>query len=55
MKKILQRFVKEESGQSMVEYIIIAALVIIVSIAVWRGLGGTVQDKVKHIDDELNK
>lgn len=53
MKKWFKRFVKEESGQSMVEYIIIAALVIIVAIAAWKLLGSKITGNVQKIEKEL--
>lgn len=53
MKKLISRFIHEESGQGLVEYIILAALMIIVLITVIRNLGGTMGEKFKEIEKNI--
>lgn len=53
MKKFFNWFVKEESGQGMVEYGLIIALVAIVVIAVLTSLGGKLTDTFQGIVDAL--
>jgi pilus assembly protein Flp/PilA len=50
MKKLWNKFVSEESGQGMVEYGLILALIAVVVIAVLQALGG----KVKGTFDSIN-
>lgn len=46
MKKFVNWFAGEESGQSMVEYGLIIGLVAVVLIGVVAGIGTTTKDKV---------
>jgi pilus assembly protein Flp/PilA len=39
MKSLMTRFVKDESGATAIEYGLIAALISVVCIAVWRLVG----------------
>ena len=45
---------KSRSGQTMVEYIIIVALVAIAGLAVWRIFGGTLTKKMSGVVSELD-
>lgn len=54
MRQLLKNFVKEESGQGMIEYVIIMALLVIAAIAALRLLGGALKDKFNTVTDELN-
>lgn len=53
MKNLMKWFASEESGQGMVEYALIIALVAIVVIGVLTTLGGTLQDTFTGITDGL--
>lgn len=52
MKKFL---FDEESGQGMVEYALILALVAVAAIVAFRTLGGTISNKASEVSDTLNK
>ncbi len=49
MKEIVKRLITEESGQGMVEYALILALVSIAAILALTGLGTSVKDKFAEI------
>lgn len=53
MKKFLNWFSNEESGQGMVEYALIIALVAIVVIVALRALGTATNNKMQNVADEL--
>lgn len=51
---MLRSFLKDESGQGMVEYALIIALIAIVVIAVLTALGGSIKGVFKGSSDALN-
>lgn len=53
MKKLWNKFVSEESGQGMVEYGLILALIAVVVIAVLQALGGKVQGTFDSINNAM--
>jgi pilus assembly protein Flp/PilA len=53
MKKFLNWFVKEESGQGMVEYGLILGLVALAVIAALTLLGTNINEKFDAINDSL--
>ena len=53
MKKVINWFVSEESGQGMVEYGLIIALVAVVLITVLTNLGGGLEKTFQNIVDKL--
>lgn len=53
MKKLMNWLKNEESGQGMVEYALIIALIAVVVIGAVRFLGQTVEGKFEEIDTEL--
>ena len=53
MKKLANAFIKDESGQGMIEYVIIAALIVIAVIATLITLGGTLKEKFEDVDKGL--
>jgi pilus assembly protein Flp/PilA len=56
MKKHLHRLVrvgKKQSGQSLVEYALILALIAVVAILVLQGLGGKVNNTLSSINANL--
>jgi Flp pilus assembly pilin Flp len=56
MKKSLQKFIrriKRQSGQSLVEYALILALISVVAILVLRGIGTNVNTKLSNVNGNL--
>ena len=53
MKKMLNWFISEESGQGMVEYGLIIALIAIVVIAALTAVGNGVNAKFEEIEGQL--
>lgn len=53
MKKFWDKFVSEESGQGMVEYGLILALIAVVVIGVLQALGGKVQGTFDSINNVM--
>jgi pilus assembly protein Flp/PilA len=56
MKKHIQKLVrrmKRQSGQSLVEYALILALISVVAILVLRGIGTSVNNKLTDINSNL--
>jgi pilus assembly protein Flp/PilA len=56
MKKYLQKIirrVKRQSGQSLVEYALILALISVVAILVLRGIGTSVNNKLTNVNTNL--
>lgn len=51
---MLRKFFKDESGQGMVEYALIIALIAIVVIAVLAALGGSITDVFKDSSEALD-
>lgn len=53
MKKIVNRFAKDESGATAIEYGLIAALISVVIIGVLSTIGTRLSNKFNQIADEL--
>lgn len=53
MKKLWNKFVSEESGQGMVEYGLILALIAVVVITVLQALGNKVQGTFDTINNNM--
>ena len=53
MKNIVNRFAKDESGATAIEYGLIAALISVVIIGVLSTIGGNLNDKFQEIADQL--
>jgi Flp pilus assembly pilin Flp len=52
LKKLFRRMQKQ-SGQSLVEYALILALISVVAILVLRGIGTTVNSKLENVNTNL--
>ena len=53
MLKRIKGFMFDESGQGLVEYVLIIALIAIATIALLNSLGGRVGEQIQAIIDEL--
>lgn len=53
MSKFINRFIKDESGATAIEYGLIAALIAVVIIAATQALGGNVRDNFQNIADNM--
>ena len=53
MKNVLQRFLKDETGATAIEYGLIAAGISVAIIAVVNGLGGKLNTTFSTISDKL--
>ncbi len=56
MKKQIQKMLRKfnrKSGQSLVEYALILALISVVAILVLRGIGTSVNTKLSNVNDNL--
>lgn len=55
MIQIFKDFIKEEKGQTLVEWIMILALILVVIIAVMRNIGKEGKNRSDKILEELRK
>ncbi|PZM78521.1 MAG: Flp family type IVb pilin [Candidatus Margulisiibacteriota bacterium] len=53
MTELLADFIKNEEGQGLVEYALIAALIAVAAIVALTFLGGTVSNKMRAIGDNI--
>jgi len=49
MWTLIKKFVKEEEGMEMVEYAVVAALVIIAAVGVWATLGTEIVNRMGDV------
>lgn len=54
MKRLFMRFIRDENGQSLVEYGLILALVVIAAIIVMRSLGEEVRGTFTDVVNTLS-
>ena len=52
---MLKKFLKDESGQGMVEYALIIALIAVVVIATVAAIGNAINTKFTNVKTELEK
>jgi pilus assembly protein Flp/PilA len=55
MKDLKNFLLNEESGQGMVEYGLIIALIAVVAMGAFGILGGKVRDKMTNVTSEMDK
>ncbi|MCM0611999.1 Flp family type IVb pilin [Marinobacter sediminum] len=55
MKNIIEKFIKDESGASMVEYAVLVALIAAASIVIIGVLGNEINDAFNSVVTELQK
>jgi pilus assembly protein Flp/PilA len=53
MKNLMNRFAKDESGATAIEYGLIAALIAVVCIATWRSIGAQMLLKFQSVEAGL--
>lgn len=53
MKKFIKNFIRNEEGQGLTEYAILAALLVVVVIGILTTLGGTMKDKFTQINKSI--
>jgi pilus assembly protein Flp/PilA len=53
MKNLMNRFAKDESGATAIEYGLIAALIAVVCITMWRNIGSELLTKFTAVRDGL--
>ena len=54
MKQLIQKFLKDESGATMVEYAILVALISVAAIAIIAIIGGQIKDAFQKVQDGLD-
>ncbi len=55
MKNLMNRFAKDESGATAIEYGLIAALIAVVCISVWTTVGTNLKERFEEVRDGLVK
>lgn len=55
MRALIWRLWREDEGQDLIEYALLAALIALVAIVAMRALGTGINDKLKAVNDELAK
>ncbi len=53
MWTLIKKLAKEEEGMETVEYAVVAALVIVVGIAIWKGLGSAISAKITELTSAI--
>lgn len=54
MKQLFVRFMKEEEGQDLIEYALLAALIAVVAYGAISAVGSTVNGKFSTVNTQLN-
>lgn len=50
MKNLIQRFIREEEGQDLIEYALLAALIAVASIAILGTIAGSVNSVFSQVN-----
>jgi pilus assembly protein Flp/PilA len=53
MKQLITRFIKEEEGQDLIEYALLAALIALAAITAMTNLGGAINTKFSNVSTSL--
>jgi pilus assembly protein Flp/PilA len=53
MKNLLARFIKEEDGQDLIEYALLAALIAIAAVAIMTTVGGSINTIFSKVNGKL--
>jgi pilus assembly protein Flp/PilA len=54
MKKLIQRFIREEDGQDLIEYALLAAIIALGCVVVLNNLRGGIQGVFTNVNTSLN-
>jgi pilus assembly protein Flp/PilA len=55
MKNLIQRFVREEDGQDIIEYALLAAFISVIAIAAIIAIGGRVNNIYTGVSSQVNR
>jgi pilus assembly protein Flp/PilA len=55
MKNLMNRFAKDESGATAIEYGLIAALIAVVCVTVWTQIGTNLTTRFTDVNNALKK
>ena len=50
---LIKKFAKEEEGMETVEYAVVAALVIAVTVLVWQNLGTAIKKRIEDLTNAI--
>jgi pilus assembly protein Flp/PilA len=53
MKEMLRRFVREEEGQDLIEYALLAALIGVVTVAAMNALQDAIESQFNDVETQL--
>jgi pilus assembly protein Flp/PilA len=53
MKELLRRFVREEEGQDLIEYALLAALIGVVTVAAMNALQNAIEGQFNSVETQL--
>jgi pilus assembly protein Flp/PilA len=53
MREFLSRFLRDEDGATLVEYVLLVALIGVVAITAMRFLGGTAANKLNNVSGHV--
>jgi pilus assembly protein Flp/PilA len=53
MKELLRRFVREEEGQDLIEYALLAALIGVVTVAAMNALQNAIEGQFNAVETQL--
>jgi pilus assembly protein Flp/PilA len=53
MKTLLNRFVREEEGAALVEYVLLVALIGVVALIAMRAIGGNASNKLTSVSNNI--
>ncbi len=54
MKNFVLRFIKDEDGQDLIEYALLAALIALAAITAMQALGGAINQKFSDVSKSLS-
>jgi pilus assembly protein Flp/PilA len=55
MGNLIVRFMKEEDGMEMVEWALVAGLVVIAAVGAWSGIGGDIKDIMTKLEEKTGE
>ena len=54
MKNLIQRFIREEDGQDIIEYALLAAFISICAVLIISQIGPSVRDRYQQVADAVS-